>query len=35
VRDVIRCQLAYSIASPTEQWNWVSRIYYKQMAITP
>jgi hypothetical protein len=21
VRDVIRCQLAYSIASPTEQWN--------------
>jgi hypothetical protein len=31
VSDAIRCQLACSIASPTKQWNIISRICYKQM----
>jgi hypothetical protein len=35
VRDVISCQLVYSITSPTKQWNWINRICYKQMVITP
>jgi hypothetical protein len=35
VCDVIRCQLAYSIASPTKERNWISRTCYQQMVITP
>jgi hypothetical protein len=31
VCDIICCQFAYSIASPTKQWNCISHICYKQI----